>query len=501
MLLIASVARAATVHVPAEQPTLQAGIDAADHGDTVLVADGTYKGPGNRGIDVHGKAITVASENGPEHCVINCESQDRAFLFDDAETGACRVQGFTIRNGYRSGDDGSGGAIQCYEASPTILECVFEFNEATNGAAIWCTRGSTACVEDCIFRNNEGTDGGGICVSAHSNPWIHDCLFSANECTNGGGIFCGEYSAPSISCCVFDDCHATNGGAIACDNGSDPLVVNCLMTNCGATNGGGVYCSDSSPSIVACTIADNLGTIAPGIFSLSSNPAVTCSIIWNGGWEEISGNCQVTHSDILGGWAGTGNFDEDPLFAIGPNGGYYLSHLAAGQTAESPCIDAGAMAAAAVCATLPTGTVCLDSLSTSTAGSTDQAIVDLGYHYPAVIPAAVTLWMPATYFEPGNDCSCLATVSNFTGAAITGHPLFVILDVFGVYYFAPGFSGFEHYSMNFPAGETSVTVLGTFTWPEGAGSANGLTWYGALTNPEVTALYGMMGTWTFGFGE
>jgi hypothetical protein len=75
LCLFPCVVLAATIHVPADQPTIQAGIDAAVNGDTVLVADGTYTGVGNRDIDFKGKAITVKSENGPENCIIDCEKE------------------------------------------------------------------------------------------------------------------------------------------------------------------------------------------------------------------------------------------------------------------------------------------------------------------------------------------------------------------------------------------------------------------------------------------
>jgi len=108
--------------------------------------------------------------------------------------------------------------------------------------------------------------------------------------------------------------------------------------------------------------------------------------------------------------------------------------------------------------------------------------------------------MPSHEFRAGDVCSCWVTVCNPSDRYYVGVPLFVLLDVFGSYYFAPSFAGFETFeSLSLGPGQQEFQVVPEFYWPAGTGIASGICWYAAMTDPGVTQLFGSLGTFTFGW--
>jgi len=179
------------INIPVDQPTIQAGIDAALDGDTVLVAENTYF----ENIDFKGKAITVASHflldgdtshisrtiiDGSQPANPDTASVVLMISGEDTTSVLC---GFTVTNGekgtllnLRSKSYEAGGGILVYQSGGLICDNSIVNNylggEVTSIGAGICVYGSS--VLKVIIRNNQiqsnycgGYDdriGGGVCI-------------------------------------------------------------------------------------------------------------------------------------------------------------------------------------------------------------------------------------------------------------------------------------------------------------------------------------------------
>ena len=82
---MAPTASAEILQVPRQHLSIQSALDAAQSGDTVLVAPGIYEGPANRNLDFRGKALSVIARAGPSATVLDCGGRGRGFRFRSGE--------------------------------------------------------------------------------------------------------------------------------------------------------------------------------------------------------------------------------------------------------------------------------------------------------------------------------------------------------------------------------------------------------------------------------
>ena len=313
--------------------TIQAGIDAAADGDTVIVDPGTYTGEGNRDIEITGKSITVRSDTGPENCIIDCQATEiephRGFNFSNNQAVNSIIDSFTITNGLVL-DDGAG--IDCRN-----------------------NQNSALIISNCSISNNSAFGRGGT----------------------GGGISAIDGIYSIYNCTISDNSANYDGGAIYSEN-SNTDIKNCTIKNNSSSRGGGFYCSNSSATVQNCTFTDNSSSTGSAMYNYSSDPILTNCILWGDSASQIHNNesTPVISYCCIKDWSGggTGNFPDDPLLA--PDG-YHLQPA-------SPCINAGDPSADY------TGQTDIDGQPRVMAGWVDIGADEVFYQ-------SVTLRVPADY--------------------------------------------------------------------------------------------------------
>ena len=351
------------INVPADQPTIQAGINASVDTDTVLVQSGTYF----ENINYNGKLITVASlflttqdTTYISSTVIDGDESGSVVIFENGENEAALLTGFSIINGCAV----AGGGISCIDSSPFLNNLTITDNRAVAfwgngfGGGISIQNYSHPRLENVTITDNvAGWEGGGGLFCSNSDPILVNVFISNNHSSDlgvcgRGGICCWDSNISLDNVTI-----ANNSGGIACFN-SCPNLKNVLISgNSCNSDGSGIFCSNSSPILVNVSISNNSaveGAEGGGIYCEDhSNPILTNCILSDNYPQEVffaywdmPNTISISYSNITGGEAGIetnnngtifwleGNIDEDPLFVGTGEDPYSLLE-------DSPCIDTG----------------------------------------------------------------------------------------------------------------------------------------------------------------
>jgi len=340
IMLSATAVKATIINVPADQTTIQAGINASVNNDTVRVGAGTYV----ENINFGGRNIVVGSwfldDGDPSFIlstIIDGNASGRVVTFTNGETSAAKIIGFTIQNG-------DGGILCSNNSNPTISSNNISGNTSPiEGGGIVCDGANPTISYNIISGNTATTVGGGICCSFSSPTIIHNKIsenLALYQNMGGGGIFLLFSNAAISHNTIIGNRTHFYGGGIYCNEGSPAISYNTIAGNTAYGNyGGGICCySNSSPLIDHNTVSQNSAFYGGGLYCWYSDPTITNTIFWNdAAYYKIylyGSSPVITFSDIQGGWAGDGNIDCDPQFCDAPNGDFSLN-------SSSCCVGSG----------------------------------------------------------------------------------------------------------------------------------------------------------------
>lgn len=349
VLAAGAVAQARTLEVSAsagaEYSSIQAAVDAAASGDTVLVGPGRYV----ETIDIHGVDLYLMSSSGPSATLID-GGGDGPVIHCSSMSENSSIEGFTITGGVTLPPLVGGGIYLAFRASPLIRNNIVVGNQvfSTGGAAsterFEATRGkpllceliagsgggifaylecSPRVVENVIRDNVARGPGGGVVFYDHANGLLEGNLIYNNVGGRmGGGVVVDCAAVPIVEGNVIAWNEAPSGAGIFIDRiDTDPTIRrNTLFLNSSPVGSGGIECGE----FCAPEISANLICVENGrgvVCDPESHPSVTCNLVWSPGLSEpadsyFGDDCFPSGMSYLDG----GN-DVREIFFCGPSVG------------------------------------------------------------------------------------------------------------------------------------------------------------------------------------
>lgn len=199
----------ATLRVPSEYPKIQAGVDAASPGDTVLVAPGTY-------ADFETRVLPPGASW--TSCVF---LKDGVVVRSEGGSSVTRISLETITGPQRTGIN-----ARFLPSTATALEgFLIEGPRALGAYVFYC---GDVTFKDCVFRNFDGGPTSGGAMIVNGNVTIDGCSFTNCVANNAGAVL--NYNGRAIYRNVtFEQC---GNNAIYADESNEVVQSEVLVEDC-----------------------------------------------------------------------------------------------------------------------------------------------------------------------------------------------------------------------------------------------------------------------------
>jgi parallel beta-helix repeat protein len=298
-----------------------------------------------------------------------------------------------------------GGLYMVGRSTPSVTGNSFQYNDADSGGAIFMENSSPLIARNLVANNTVAFHGGGIHIHNGSPTVDNNNIINNSATIAGGGLGMSGHSWPIVTNnTLANNAVGLFGGGVYIEGAAPNLINNMIMRNSSGGQGGGLYVQNATPLIQNNTIAyNNLAGNGEGIYLTGHTyPTITNNIIAGNGYGIVSattpgdetGEPVIMRNDVWNNRAGDfigiaagQNISVDPLFVSGREGPFYLSQVSAGQSENSPAIDAG---------TAPASDLGLDQRTTAVHDVPDEGTVDMGFHYRALFYKA---YLPITIGE------------------------------------------------------------------------------------------------------
>lgn len=331
ILLLCPATQARTLRVDdavAGFAAIQAAIDQANHGDTVVISPGVYLNHDDRAIHLGTKALRIESldPNDPKvvaDTVIDGSAPNvdpnSIFILSQGGAGDTVLAGLTIANGHTR------PAVDCNGVNLTISNCIIQENLA---GGVYSSNGNLL-LENCRFQGNRAMLGGGIrihwgkaqlksCAFLNNQAeseggaikvmgWLEcvHCSFVGNTATDArhgqGGAIQMFYELATFRHCIFKDNRASEGGAICLTGGLLKLAYCSLVGNQGEL-GGAVYNDEhGNNEYQSCLFAGNQAYAYGGALFLGEDTKTSlsnCTVAANRAGQEGGGLCLGKYSEM-----------------------------------------------------------------------------------------------------------------------------------------------------------------------------------------------------------